>query len=168
METENNLKRAYRISVIVGMAIIGSLLVYVVFVELIASQHVSLLDVKAAANMQMLRYVFYAFSIVNVIILRIIRGTMLRKSPADLRQALIEKLQKTSLLTTALCEGPAIFGLVLFLLGGSRRDFYFLLIVSFILLFMYFPRFKNWEAWLEGLNPQPCLDERKTPPFTCR
>lgn len=163
METENNMKRAYRISVIVGMAIIGSLLVCVILVELIASQRVSLLDTMTAANMQMLRYVFYALSVVNVIVLRIIRGTMLRKSSADDRQALIGKLQKTSLITTALCEGPAIFGLVLFLLGGGRRDFYFLLIVSFILLFMYFPRLKNWEAWLEGHSPCPCLDERKPP-----
>lgn len=164
METENDLKRAYKISAIVGMAIIGSFLIYVVFVEVIASQQVSLLDAMTAANMGMMRYIFYALSIVSVVILRIIRGAMLRKSPTDDRQALIGKLQKTSLLTTALCEGPAIFGLVLFLLGGGRRDFYFLLIVSFILLFMSFPRLKNWESWLEGHSPCPCLGERKPPP----
>jgi hypothetical protein len=48
----------------------------------------------------------------------------------------------------ALAEVPAVLGLTLFLLGGYNRDFYYLLLVSLVLAFMYFPRASVWEARL--------------------
>ena len=50
---------------------------------------------------------------------------------------------------------PAIIGLVLFFLGGLYKDFYVLLFVSLVLIFMYFPRLKNWEAYLAD-RPVAC------------
>jgi hypothetical protein len=149
-DSRNNFRRAYRLSVLVGIAMGGSLLIYAVVVEIMKNHQTFSQGLMTFHGMRILRYILYGFSIINVLILRIIRGMLLRKSPTDDRQALIAKLQKTSILSTALCEGPALCGLILFLLGGMRRDFYFLLIVSLILIFMYFPRIKNWQAWLEG------------------
>ena len=150
MENQNDFKRAYKLSAVIGIGIGSSLLIYVVVVEIMKSQLAFFTGLATFPDMRILRYALYGLSIVNVLILRIIRGVLLRKFPMDNRQALIAKLQRSSILSTALCEGPAIYGLILFLLGGLRRDFYFLLIVSLVLLFMYFPRIKNWEAWMEG------------------
>ncbi|MFW6137276.1 MAG: hypothetical protein ACOC5U_04280, partial [Candidatus Aminicenantaceae bacterium] len=48
--------------------------------------------------------------------------------------------------TAALCEIPALLGLMFFLLTGTSRDFYFLLILSVILFFMYFPKKIQWQT----------------------
>ena len=149
MENQNDFKRAYRLSAAIGIGLGSSLLIYVVVAEIIKSQQAFFNGLVTFHAMRILRYALYGLSIVNVLILRIIRAALLRKSPLDDRQALIAKLQRSSILSTALCEGPAIYGFILFLLGGMKRDFYFLLIVSLVLLFMCFPRIKNWEAWLE-------------------
>jgi hypothetical protein len=149
-DSQNNLRRAYKLSAVVGIAVGSSLLIYAVVVEIMKNHQAFFSGLVTFHDMRILRYIFYGLSIANVLILRIIRGILLRKSPIDDHCALITKLQKASILSTALCEGPALYGFILFLLGGMRRDFYFLLIVSLFLLFMYFPRRKNWQAWLEG------------------
>lgn len=150
MDNRNDLRRAYKLSAMVGIAMGGSLLIYAVVVEIMKNHQAFFPGLVTFHGMRILRYIFYGLSIVNVLLLRIIRGMLLRKSPIDDHHALIAKLQKASTLSTALCEGPALCGLILFLLGGMRRDFYFLLTISLFLFFMYFPRIKNWQAWLEG------------------
>ncbi len=149
MENQDDLKRAYNISLFVGIGIIASLFIYVIVVFLLKSQPAPTWRLPEIQDIRMLRYIFYALSVGTVIILRILRGAFLRKSPSDTRRTLIGQLQRTAIITMAMSEGPALFGLVLFILGGSERDFYVLLFVSLVLVFMYFPRFKNWEDWIE-------------------
>jgi len=149
METSNELKKTYRVSSIIGLTIMGSLLIYVLMVEFVIYPLIPVMGPLSIREVRVLRYILYALSIVDVIILRVIRSAILKKSPGEDKQRLIAKLHKSSLVSMALCEGPAIFGLVLFLITGIKRDFYFLLVVSFILIFMYFPRLKNWESWMK-------------------
>lgn len=92
---------------------------------------------------------FYALSIIHVFLLRIVRGLLFKKLPINNRQMLISKLEQASIISVVLSEGPALYGLVFFFLSGMSRDFYLLLLVSGIILFMYFPRFKNWQYWLK-------------------
>lgn len=131
------------------MAVIGSLLLYAFLAEFLLSQILALRSQLQVKDVRMLRYVFFGLSILSVAVLRLMRGAILRKPPEDDWKRRITKLQKSSLISLALCECPAIFGLVLLLLTGMKRDFYFLLIVSLILVFLYFPRFKNWKSWME-------------------
>lgn len=149
-KNHDDLKKVYQISVVVGIAIIASLFVYAIVVLLLKSQSVTAGRLATIQDVRGLRYVFYALSVGIVIILRVLRGLLLRRQSSDTRQTLIGKLQRTSILSMALSEGPAIFGLLLFFLGGMERDFYILLFVSLVLVFMYFPRLKNWEEWLES------------------
>jgi hypothetical protein len=51
--------------------------------------------------------------------------------------------------TYALCESIAIYGLILFLIGGRRFDFYSLVILSLIFFAVTFPRYAQWEEWLK-------------------
>ena len=152
----NDLKIAYRFSVIIGGAIIASLFIYVVVIEFIKSQFRPFSGFAHLYNVGTIRYIFYGLAIVQVIVIRLLRGFLLRKTPEDDLKTLIGKLQKTSLLTSALCEGPAIYGLVLFLLSGYSMDFYVLLFVSLVLMFMYFPKYHQWEAWLKKYGNPNC------------
>jgi hypothetical protein len=56
-----------------------------------------------------------------------------------------------TVITYALCESIAIYGLILFLIGGSRFDFYTFLILSLIYFAAYFPRHHQWEEWVKAV-----------------
>jgi len=54
---------------------------------------------------------------------------------------------RCSIITFAFCEVPAVLGLVLFLIGGLRTDFYILLAISLGVKFANFPKYAEWENW---------------------
>jgi hypothetical protein len=60
----------------------------------------------------------------------------------------IKDMKKAHQTTTII--NSAIMGLILFLLSGLRRDFYLLLVLSFIFVFLFFPRYSNWEEWVRS------------------
>jgi hypothetical protein len=155
MEDLSGLRKAYRTSSLVGAAVIASLFLYAVVVEVGRAWLKPFLGFARVENALVLRYAFYAAAIVIVISSRILNSLILRKSrQADLK-AVIRKLSLAAIVSMTLGEGPAVMGLALFLLGGFSRDFYMLLIVSLFLEFMYFPRLRNWEDYLKDL-PLSC------------
>lgn len=143
----SDLRKAYQIASLVNISIVGSLIIYVVIVEIVRRQCEHFISFVDPSELTTLRYILYGIAVFNIFIIRIFRGLLLRKSPSDDSKALRVKLLRSSILTSALCEVPAIFGLVLFFIAGSVRDFYYLSFVSLILAFLYFPRFRNWEGW---------------------
>jgi hypothetical protein len=94
-----------------------------------------------------LRYAFYALGLVQIFLIKFIRETATKSLTKVDSQTLIQHLQRMSMISAALCEVPAMLGWVLFFLSGSAQDFYILLLVSFVLFVMYFPRYTNWEEW---------------------
>lgn len=155
MENLSGLRKAYRTSSLVGAAIIISLFLYAVLVEVGRAWLKPFLGFARVDNALVLRYAFYAAAIVIVILSRILNSLILRKSSQDAPEAIVRKLSLAAIVSMALGEGPAIMGLALFLLGGFSRDFYMLLIVSLVLEFMYFPRLRNWEGYLTD-RPLSC------------
>lgn len=149
---DQELTKAFKLAVIIGAAIIGSLFIYVIVVEYVKDNHQSWVGLISLAEIRSLRYVFYALSIIHVFLFRIVRGYLFKRLPAIDRPKLIGKLSQASIISVVLSEGPALYGLIFFFLSGISRDFYLLLLVSAILLFMYFPRFKNWQYWLSAPN----------------
>jgi hypothetical protein len=57
------------------------------------------------------------------------------------------RLTTAAVITYALCESPAIFGLVLYFLGRSASDFHLFLLISLFFFATSFPRFSQWEEW---------------------
>jgi len=155
VEDLSGLRKAYRTSSLVGAAVIASLFLYAVVVEVGRAWLKPFLGFARVENALVLRYAFYAAAIVIVISSRILNSLILRKSRQDDPKAIIRKLSLAAIVSMALGEGPAVMGLALFLLGGFSRDFYMLLIVSLFLEFMYFPRLRNWENYLKDL-PLSC------------
>jgi hypothetical protein len=145
-----DLKKAYLTSTIVNSAIIASLVVYVVVAEMIKAQYEPFEGFVKGFDLPPLRYALYVLALVQLMVMIKIRGILLRKISFDGPEEAISRLSRTSLITSALCEAPAIFGLVLYLLGGLSRDFYVLLAWSGFLFFLYFPRYSNWESWVKS------------------
>ena len=61
------------------------------------------------------------------------------------RGSVLARLRTGAVTAAALAEAPAVLGLVLFLLGGRRVDFYLLAGWSLLLQWFHFPRYERWE-----------------------
>ena len=99
-------------------------------------------------NPVMLRYFFYAAGIVVIILLRALQKPLAGRTEGKPPQEVFRRLSRASLITAVLCEGPGLFGFILFLLTGLHRDFIILLVISLFLSFMYFPRKRAWAERL--------------------
>jgi len=156
MEQPDDLKKVFKNTVIVCATLMATLLVYFLVVEIIKASQKPFLGYVDVVNTLSLRYFFYALASIQIIIIRVLRGFLLRIPPSASAKTLIRRLYITSILTFSLCEIPVLLGLVLFLMSGFYRDFYALLFVSFFLMFMFFPKYNNWVDLLKGSNSSKC------------
>jgi hypothetical protein len=143
------LKTSHKTASVIGIAIIASLFLYLVIVEVLRAKMRRFHGLVQFPGVNMLRYVFYGIAVIEVLATRLLQGILLRRAPGDDARATVVKLARTAVVTLSLSEVPALLGLVLFLLGGLNKDFYALLAVSLVLVFMYFPRLGSWENWVE-------------------
>jgi hypothetical protein len=68
----------------------------------------------------------------------------------------ISKPLSVTIVTYAISESNAIFGLVLFLIGGSSLDLYTFMVISLFFYAIYFPRYNQWEEWMQAVkSPHP-------------
>lgn len=142
-----DLKKAYQTTVIINAAIVASLVIYAVIVEIMKARFDPFEGLIDNFDFVPLRYAFYAIALANFMVIVQIRKALLRRTSFDDRRNAIERISRTSVITSAFCETPAIMGLFLFLLSGLRKDFHILLILSFIHVLLFFPRYSNWEEW---------------------
>lgn len=153
MEGQEIIKRTHRIAALVGYSVFGAMILYLVLVELIKakmSPFRGLYPIDDVRTIMNLRYMFYGLSTASVLSARILQSILLRKKPGDRPEDLLNKVHRTSLITVIMSEMPALFGLVLFLIRGLHQDFYILLGASVFVLFIFFPRYRDWEEWLAG------------------
>lgn len=143
------LRRAHRTASVIGIAIIASLFVFLIIVEILRAKTGPFRGFASHPAMATIRYVFYGLAVIEVLATRLLQGILLRRAPGDDPRTTVLKLARTAVVTLSLSEVPALLGLVLFLLGGLNKDFYALLGVSLVLVFMYFPRLGSWEDWVE-------------------
>jgi len=155
MESESELKTAFRTTAIISGALVASLLLYTLIVELIMAQMKPFQGfLVSGLGPQTLRYIFYGAAVGAVILVRFASRNMLKMSTGEDLHHLISRLSRTSVITSSLGELPAVLGFVLFLLTGFSRDFYILLFVSILLEFMYFPRLRVWQDLARERFPQ--------------
>jgi hypothetical protein len=146
-----DLKKAYRTSALINSAIIASLLIYLIVAEMIKIQYEPFEGFVRDLNLDPLRYALYALALVQLVVIIKIRGILMKKDTFNSMEDVIIRLSRASIITSSLCEVPAIFGLILFLLSGMSKDLYILLVWSGILFFLYFPRYSNWKKWARNV-----------------
>jgi hypothetical protein len=154
------LKRSHKTAVIAAWIFFSMLFVYVVLTEVIRTSFDPFLGVGERFDYIKYRYFFYILSAVSILVVRFLRSVLLRKKHKEDIQRTALRLLRVSVITSALSELPALFGFVLFILSGISRDFYILLFVSLFLMFMFFPRYSQWRAWVEEGRPF-CSSNRK-------
>lgn len=139
--------KIFKTAWIISAALLVSLLVFAGLVEFFRLSFKGYFGLALFDHIRMIRILFYMIGALEIIVIRVIRGLVLRKSRGENPRTLVQKLFRTSVISATLSEIPALLGLVLFFLTGQTRDFFILLVVSFFLIFMFFPRRQNWIDW---------------------
>ena len=146
MTTNDKLAKAYQTNKIISYALAASILVYAVIVEILRFKGTTLYPLPPAV-LEKLSFVFVFLSFALYFIINFVNQKLLVKTPADTQEKLLQKLTLANIVSLALSELPALFGLVLFLGSGNPRDFYLLLIISVLLFYFFFPKFSFWSTW---------------------
>lgn len=139
MGDSEDLRRTHRDTAIVCGAMVASVLIYAVVVEVLRTR---LPPGGVGVNSDVLRYVFYLLAGVQGLAIPFAR----RAAEAGVRGNVPARLRTGALVAASLAEAPAVLGLVLFLLAGRRQDFYALAGWSLLLHLFHFPRSERWEG----------------------
>lgn len=146
-------EKAFAASRTVAWTLGGCLLVYLLLEEIIRARFRPFFGFAKMRSVTGLRYGGFIVAVAAVIVLRLLHGRRLATASRASEAAAVRSLYRTAVLTLTLAEIPALLGMSLVLLAGLNMDFYLLLFVSIVLLFMYFPRASAWEAVLEKRRP---------------
>ena len=135
---------AYRQTAITAAAIVASLAMYAVVVEVLMRSGAA---AAPPAFFGPLRIALFVVSGIAIFTSTIVKGFMLRNAPTD-TAGRVARLRTASLVSIAFAEVPAVSGLVLVLFGRVRADFYMLLVISLYMMVRHFPRRGGWEEYV--------------------
>jgi hypothetical protein len=143
------LKTRYLAVNFIGLAMIASVFVYAGMVEFIKWRWgpfagFSQLDPGQAT---LLKYIFLALAAAQYGAIKLVRKMVPARS--------VDNLSQAAIITLALCESVAIFGLVLFLLAGNALDFYIFMLISLSFFYLFYPKYDDWEKRLNAADPAP-------------
>jgi uncharacterized membrane protein YedE/YeeE len=150
MDYIQDLKKAYKTSAILYVAFMLSLIIYLIVFEVFKARVTDFQGTMEKIDFPWLRYAFYGLGLIQIFLINFIRETATKSITTVDVQILIHHLKRISMISAALCEVPVLLGWVLFFLSGNSSDFYVLLVISFVLFAMYFPRHTNWQEWIRS------------------
>lgn len=96
------------------------------------------------------RDIFFLITLFCFVGIRVTKRSILKKTNTDTFEQLADKLRSSAIIALALGEVPAVLGLLLFLLGGYRKECYLFFGFGLILAVLFFPKYDNWADWLAG------------------
>ena len=135
---------AYKQTVTIALAIVTALPIYVVVAEILTRNAAR---AQLVGTLSTLRIVFFVIAGIVIFTTTIVKGVLLRSAPAD-AAGRVARLRSATIISLALAEIPAIFGLVRVMLGSARADFYMLLAISGYMMVRHFPRRGAWEDYV--------------------
>jgi hypothetical protein len=141
------LKSRYLAVNFIGLAMIAAVLVYAGVVEVIKWQWAPFAGFAKLPpqTASLLKYIFLALAAVQFVIIKIVQKIVPARS--------LDNLPQAAIITFALCETVAIFGLILFLLTGTGLDFYVFMVISLGYFYLFFPKYEQWEQMVGAATP---------------
>lgn len=138
------LRDRHRVVTMIAVGMLTSVGVYWVVVELTARIQKF---TPAFPGEVRIGYFALAVGVIVAYTASIVRRSMLAGGPGEVGA----RIQAASIMTFALAQAPAIFGLVAFLLTGLREVAYPLFVVTLAAYAVYFPRWSQWEEWARAV-----------------
>jgi MFS family permease len=147
-----NSQQALRTATIIAAAVTATLLVYAFVVEALPIVEPGFSGLLAGSQsiIDILRYGLGGVTLSIAFLVPLLRRRLTSRAPPRESGARppAQSLLAATVISLALAESPAIFGLVLFLLGGNRWDFYGFAAFAVVLVLLVFPRHNEWQDWI--------------------
>lgn len=151
------LQQYHKMATVIGYGMMGTLLIFAAVVETLKATSFEFQGFLPPAVFELLRYIFLGLAVVEFLAVKLIRNLILKKgrvsgltSQGGPLLSKIQKLFTAAIVSFAFCESVAIYGLVLFIIGGSSFDFYLFTFFSLLFYAAYFPRYSQWEEWVNS------------------
>jgi len=145
-------QQALRTVTVIAAAITAALLAYALVVEAlpIVEPGFSGLLAGSQSSIDVLRYGLGGLTLGIAFLVPLLRRRLTSHAPSreSGERPPAQSLLAATVISLALAESPAIFGLVLFLLGGDRWDFYGFAAFALLLVLVVFPRHNEWQDWM--------------------
>ena len=148
----------YRMATVIGYGMIGTLLIFTAVVETLKAMNHGTEGFLPPSALELLRYLLLGMTFIEFFMIRIVRKMILSgggrmsalSNQGDPLLSKVQKLFTAAIVTFALCESAGIYGLVLFIIGGSSFDFYLFVFLSLVLFAVTFPKYPQWEEWVNS------------------
>ena len=140
------LKKRYIAAAAASGGIITAIVLYTVAAELL--RHLGFRPAITPPAAYALKYALYLLGVSAIAALKLAGRALDKKLQSPQETAAL--LTRLAITRAAICEMPAISGLVLFILTGYYADFYLLIVFSVGLEIYHFPRFPQWEERLRS------------------
>lgn len=155
------LKANHKIASLIYIALMLSVVVYILIGEFLASQNSTFAGFVSDPSLddieEKFRLICFAVSIASFLLISIVNKMILSFKADTVNVNLATKVCMKQLITATLVRGAyaevvAVIGLVLFLTYGVKTDLYYLSGLSFLYFVIFFPKYKKWEAWVEKVE----------------
>jgi F0F1-type ATP synthase membrane subunit c/vacuolar-type H+-ATPase subunit K len=140
-----DLRRTYRTAAIIGVAMMASVIIYAVVIDVLSRAEMRPAPPLGQEQARTLLFVLLGICAVLFLVIRsLAKAGPPLSGTVDPEQA-AQRLLVRSITQFALCEVPAILGLVAFILGGNSTDGYLFILISLFLFSLHFPKYRQWE-----------------------
>jgi hypothetical protein len=148
----------HRMATVIGYGMIGTLLIFAAVVETLKGMNYETRGFLPSSALEALRYLLLGMTLVEFFAIRIVKNMILSgggrvsglPKQGDPLLWKVQKLFTSAIISFAFCESVAIYGLVLFVIGGSSFDFYLFIFLSLVFFALYFPKYSQWEEWINS------------------
>jgi hypothetical protein len=148
----------HRMATVIGYGMIGMLLVFTAVAETMKAMNHETRGLLPSSTLEILRYLFLGVTLGEFFMIRIVKKMVLSgggrmstlSNRGDPLLAMVQKLFTAAIITFGFCESVGIYGLVLFMIGGSSFDFYLFIFLSLAFFAYYFPKYSEWEQWVNS------------------
>ncbi len=133
-----SLQQQFKTTNYIGLAMMAAVFLYAGLVLAVDQGYI---PYKGLSNIDIgildkVKYILLVLSIVHYFIIRFFQKISFKSAAY---------LPAGSVLTFALCEAVAIYGLVLFLLSGNSTDFFLFMLISLLYFYLLYPKYGDWE-----------------------
>jgi len=151
----NELKKAYRISAIIGIFMAANNFVLAFCMEiLIKTSPQPIVDSVPKKAVDIIFTIVVVISIGMYFLIPFMRKQILSNKTNTGNQPLsfsphVQKLFSASLVSSILCSSVCVYGFFMFFLTWNNIYYYPFMVLSLIFFGMFFQRYNQWEEWMQ-------------------
>lgn len=135
---QGTLQQQFKTTNFIGLAMMAAVFLYAGLVLGIDKGYIPYKAPQTldAGVLTKVKYVLLAVSLAHYFVIRFFQKFSLKS---------VAYLPAGSILTFALCEAVAVYGLVIFLLTGIATDFYIFMLLALLYFYLFYPKYGDWE-----------------------